>query len=383
MKTASWTTPLMTVLLVTCYTLPGKTQPHNSSTPIGPSAHKWEKAVTQAINYFKITAQEPNGSYSSQTGPAVTALVVTSILKSSNHSSESPFIKQSLSYLMRFARNDGGLYAKDSVHGNYETALSLLAFKTANDKNQFGALVKDAQSYLIDLQWDETEDKDSSNSFFGGAGYGRHERPDLSNTQFLIEALKASGLAEDHPTMQRALVFVSRCQNLESEHNTLPFATQVEDGGFYYTPAAGGTSQAGKTANGGLRSYGSMTYAGLKSMIFAGLTREDPRVQAAYEWICNHYTIKENPGMGYAGLYYYYHTFAKALNTLNIDFVEDDDGLMHDWRKDLANELFIQQRADGSWINRDNKRWYEGDPNLVTAYGLLALSYCKPKTTSP
>jgi squalene-hopene/tetraprenyl-beta-curcumene cyclase len=24
-------------------------------------------------------------------------------------------------------------------------------------------------------------------------------------------------------------------------------------------------------------------------------------------------------------------------------------------------------------------RWYEGNPNLSTAYALLALSYCEPK----
>ena len=30
------------------------------------------------------------------------------------------------------------------------------------------------------------------------------------------------------------------------------------------------------------------------------------------------------------------------------------------------------------WIN-GNARWLEGDPNLVTGYGLLAISYCRPK----
>jgi squalene-hopene/tetraprenyl-beta-curcumene cyclase len=34
------------------------------------------------------------------------------------------------------------------------------------------------------------------------------------------------------------------------------------------------------------------------------------------------------------------------------------------------------QQDDGSWINA-NARWLENDPNLVTAYSLLALSYCR------
>ena len=47
--------------------------------------------------------------------------------------------------------------------------------------------------------------------------------------------------------MQRALVFVSRCQNLETVHNKFKFAALNPDGGFYYTIAAGGSSQAGLT----------------------------------------------------------------------------------------------------------------------------------------
>ena len=40
-------------------------------------------------------------------------------------------------------------------------------------------------------------------------------------------------------------------------------------------------------------------------------------------------------------------------------------------------ELAKRQRPDGSWVNTD-PRWLEGEPSLVTGYGLLALSYCKP-----
>ena len=79
---------------------------------------------------------------------------------------------------------------------------------------------------------------------------------------------------------------------------------------------------AGKTPDGGLRSYGSMTYAGLKSMIYAGVGPDDPRVKAAFKWAQKHYDLKTNPGMGTAGLYYYYHTFAKALDAMGVDRVE-------------------------------------------------------------
>ncbi|MBI3468457.1 MAG: hypothetical protein HY000_36105 [Planctomycetes bacterium] len=101
-------------------------------------------------------------------------------------------------------------------------------------------------------------------------------------------------------------------------------------------------------------------------------------MKAAFQWIQRHYTVESNPGMGNEGLFYYYHTFAKALDALKLDAIEDADGTQHDWRRELAEELFRRQRKDGSWIN-ESKRWYGGDPNLVTAYALLALSYCKAK----
>jgi squalene-hopene/tetraprenyl-beta-curcumene cyclase len=121
-----------------------------------------------------------------------------------------------------------------------------------------------------------------------------------------------------------------------------------------------------------------MTYAGLKSMIYAGVGPEDPRVKAAFSWIQKHYDVRSNPAMGDAGLYYYYHTFAKALDAMKLDHVEDAQGVKHDWRSELAAELVRQQRPDGSWINKNN-RWMEGEPILVTGYALLTLSYCHPK----
>ncbi len=174
---------------------------------------------------------------------------------------------------------------------------------------------QEAEAFVKGLQWDdERRERQARASTTAAPATAAQKRPDLSNTSFLLDALQVGRRGPDDEAVQKALVFVSRCQNLETEYNTTPFAAKNPDGGFYYTPAAGGASMAGKTANGGLRSYGSMTYAGLKSMIYAGLGPDDPRVKAAIEWIAEHYTLDENPGMGAAGLYYYYQTFAKALD---------------------------------------------------------------------
>jgi squalene-hopene/tetraprenyl-beta-curcumene cyclase len=101
-------------------------------------------------------------------------------------------------------------------------------------------------------------------------------------------------------------------------------------------------------------------------------------MQAAVAWIRKHYDLKSNPGMGEAGLFYYYHTFAKALDALGEDQFEDAKGVKHDWRRELLAELAARQKPDGSWVNANN-RWMEGDPNLATAFALLALTYCQRK----
>ena len=339
-------------------------------------SRQYEQMVSGAIGFLSTKGQASDGSYNAAAGPGVTALVTTAILRSGRTPSD-PLVARSLKYLEGFVGEDGGIHAKESFYKNYETCLAILCFTEANRDGKYDKLLKRADAFVKGAQWDEGESKDPSDTFYGGAGYGGHKRPDLSNTTFLLDALKATGNDENSEAIQKALVFVSRCQNLETEHNTTPHAAKVNDGGFYYTPAAGGSSQAGTTENGGLRSYASMTYAGLKSMIYAGLKEDDPRVKAAVTWIKKNYDLDSNPGMGDAGLYYYYHTFAKALSALGQDIIIDESGAKHDWRQELIAELASRQRKDGSWAN-DNSRWLEGDASLCTAYSLLALSYCKP-----
>ena len=330
--------------------------------------------VERGIAYLSTT-QDDDGSYSSFAGTGVTSLVTTALLRHGRTPAD-PQIARSMSYLQTQVQKDGGVYQKGSRYRNYETCLAMLCFTEANHNGRYDKLLDQAEGFVKDLQWDGGEGHDPSSTSYGGAGYGKHNRPDLSNTSFLIEALKSVGTDPDDPAMQRALAFVSRCQNLETTHNDTKFAAKNPDGGFYYTAAAGGSSQAGETAGGGLRSYGSMTYAGLKSMIYAGVSPEDPRVKSAFQWVQKHYSIQKNPGLGGNGLYYYFHTFAKTLDAIGEETIVDATGTKHLWRQELIDELARRQQPDGSWLNT-NERWLESDPNLVTGYVLLTLSYCR------
>src|SRR5690606_7086658 len=106
---------------------------------------------------------------------------------------------------------------------------------------------------------------------------------------------------------QRAMVFVSRCQAVEG--NDLLDGKAELDGGFIYTtsvdrdhvgvpqsmanPEQVDEAKQGRPVS-GLRSYGSMTYAGFKSYVYAQLDRDDPRVVAAHDWIRRNYTLDRN-----------------------------------------------------------------------------------------
>ena len=342
--------------------------------PATAGAQSIDEMRQKALQFLEVT-QSGDGSWTNSDAVGITGLVTTSLLMSGKPVDD-PLVKKGLDFLVSKQQSTGGIHTVVSRHQNYETCIAILALSEANKDGRFTEVIKKAELFLRGLQWDEGEGIETSDGAYGGGGYDSKQRPDMSNTQFLIEALQKAGVAKDDPAMQKALVFVSRAQNLESAHNQLPFAGKVNDGGFIYTPAKGGESKAGTTENGGHQSYGSITYAGLKSMIYAGLDKDDQRVKAATMWLKKHYTLEENPNMGAQGLFYYYQTMAKTLSVLGEQELEDDKGVKHAWKKDLAAKLASLQQENGSWVNEAD-RWYEGDPNLVTAYSLIALSYCQ------
>ena len=344
---------------------------------LGPDPKAYASMVERGIEYLKVNGQAQDGSFSSQMGSGITALATTALLRN-GRTPKDPVVAAALQYLKSQIQPGGGIHKQRSRLANYETCVGILCFTAANADGRYDKIIKNAEARVRGLQWDKGKGKHESDFSYGGVGYGEKSRPDLSNTGFLIDALKACGAGENDEAIQKSLVFVSRCQNLETSHNTTPFAAKVNDGGFYYTCVLGRQDESRQTPEGGLRSYGAMSYTGLRSLIYAGLTKDDPRLKAAVEWIRKHYDVTAHPGMGNAGLYYYYHTLAKAMDALDVDYFEDAQGVRHDWRKELAQELARRQRDDGSWVN-DNRRWFETDPNLVTAYALLTLSYCRPE----
>lgn len=339
---------------------------------------KAQASVAKALKYLAAGQGEDGGWEAfGRSHPAITALVVKCLMQDEHYGPNHPIAKRGLDFVLRFVQPDGGVYVPGEGMRNYHTSVALLALSAQKDAAH-AATIKNAQRFLKRLQWDAGEGHETSSTFYGGQGYGKHKRPDLSNTQLMLEALHQSGLPADDPVYRKALVFVSRCQML-GRSNDQTFADESVDGGFVYTPVGGGESKAGTEVVAGrprLRSYGSMTYAGFKSLLYANVDRNDARVQGAIAWIRRHYTLGHNPNMpetkSKQGLYYYYHVFARAMYAWGEKSIRDVDGISHNWRGELAEKLMSLQRPDGSWVNEED-RWFESNPHLVTAYAVLAI----------
>ncbi len=349
-----------------------------------PVAAQWDQTVDKAIAYLKAH-QADDGSWSGKQNIGVTGIVLTGMLETGKVGPKDPAVEKGLKYVESLINPKEGAIAGNDPHlKNYVTCVNVLALTSAN-RDSYKAVVADAVKFLKELQWDEGEGKSPKDDFYGGAGYDSSSRPDLSNTQFFLDALTAAGVPQDDPAYKKAMIFVSRCQNLKSEdNNDQPWAGKINDGSFIYSAANGGQTKVKDDANpaDGLPGYGSMTYAGIKSLIYCGVSKDDPRVKKAYEWIQKNYTVDVNPGMPEPraewGLYYYYHTMAKCLDVLGVDEVTDAKGQKHDWRADITAAIAKRQHDDGSFANASD-HWMEGDPDLVTGYALMALSHCKPK----
>jgi squalene-hopene/tetraprenyl-beta-curcumene cyclase len=350
---------------------------HPVAAQSGPDPKELQAVVDKAYDFLK-SRQKADGSFEpGQGGPGPTAIIAAALIRLGKPVDD-PVVAKALAFLEKSVQKDGGVYNR--FLANYTTAIAITTFKEANTGGKYDTIIANASKFLKSLQFGGSADDQP----FGGFGYeapGKpRSRPDTSNTHFTIEALIAAGVPKDDPAIKNALLFLSRCQNLPGEANKLDYskkATEDDKGGFVYNPADAANDKSDKrTPEGGLRSEGGMTYAGLKSFLYAGVGKDDPRVKAAVDWIRKHYTLEENPGQKDAGLFYYYHVFAKAMAALGEDSFADAKGTKHDWRKELFDTLKSKQAADGSWANK-NGQFLENTPELATAFALLSLSYTK------
>jgi len=350
-------------------------------------------AIERGLGFLR-QAQNSNGWWSTPDQPAVTALVLTAF----NLDPKRPFppqgrtseMNRAYDYLLSCAQPDGSI--QRSGLANYNTSLSLVALSSALDPNFLPVIIA-ARRYIAGTQVDMGAKGTNDTPFDGGVGYGsKYLHSDMNNTLVALEAMRLSEavLPRDVPNLQtqhadlnwEAVVhFVQSCQNLPSHNPGEGVSSDPKDlGGFFYYPGhsmAGGITNA-ETGRVALRSYGSMSYGGLLSFIFAKLDQNDPRVVAVRGWLRANYTIEENPAMGQQGYFYYLHLMTKALTAAGIDQLKLNDGKSVAWHDEVAARLLSLQREDGSWVNPE-PRWWEADPVLVTSYAVLTLEMIHAK----
>ena len=341
-----------------------------------------ERSLDKGLSWLHGEQNATDGYWGSSQYPALTALVLRATLGHPSVKETKKYREQitaGFKFLRTKVQSDGGIYGKGLA--SYNTSISLMAFLQQNDPID-KSIIQSARRFLVNQQSDFDEKGKRDSVFDGGVGYGSTwAHSDMSNTHLAMEALyyakktiksKEGGMLD--LDWDSAIQFVSRCQNLPESNDQAWVSSYSDDrGGFVYFP---GNSMAGERLDSrgrtSLRSYGSMSYAGLLSFIYAEMSPSDKRLVEVRKWLSKNYTIEENPGMGMQGLYYYYHTMAKALSLSGVDEVLDGDGNPVDWREELSIRLFDQQKENGFWINQSG-RWWEKDPILVSCYAMLAL----------
>jgi squalene-hopene/tetraprenyl-beta-curcumene cyclase len=340
------------------------------------------KLIDSGVKYL-LTQKDAKGGWSmgqDANRPAITAMVLKVLLQHPDYNASSPVVVQGFKALMTYRKSDGGFYEPKMGLPNYTTSIAIMAMVAANNP-KFKPDIDNAVKFLRTQQirpGDSTpkgEKVKKGEGFDGGVSYGKHGRPDGSNQQMWIQAMSDAGVKSDDPDMKRASAFMLRLQNRKESNSADYIQEGPNDGGFIY---ALGESKGGPWRNGrGLRSYGSLTYAGFKSMLHAGMARNDPRVKAAFKWIQRYWRLDSNPNLpklqSQQGLYYYYQVFAKGLRMWGQTEITDIKGVKHNWRHELIDALGKRIAKDGSWTNKASERWNEGNPVLATCFATLAL----------
>lgn len=400
MKLPRFSTSLLSSFAISAFALsafasptpPSPTSLTNTPTPLSLEQRAYA-AIAKGANWL-IECQSDNGAWSNPTFPALSAMPAWAL--SAAGVNQTP-VKKATEFIRSCAQPDGGIYVvvpgrRGGALGTYNTAICMTALHYA-DNLASTKIIQKAREYVASTQ---LEGDDSVNSSAGGFGYEKNSPggyADLNNSAWAISAMRITQDVEDlRPDNEKrvdidwdaALAFVEKMQVKPNDPNTSP-----EDiGGFLYkrengtppTPPSNGTSPQKTTLSSGkrppLRSYGSITYSGLEAMIFAQVSRSDPRVVSAIDYARRHWTVDENPGMGQQGIYYYYTIMARALSLLDINELPaiDQTSPSIRWRDELIEKVLSLQKANGSWSNANNRFW-ENDPVLSTSYAMLTLEY--------
>ncbi len=363
-----------------------------------------ERAMHRGLDWL-AELQRDTGAWSNTNFPALTALPLTAMVRSGREDLV-PNMQRATDFLLSNVKTSGpdkgAIYQQvDGRRGgglsNYNTALALIALHKVQQSPLFEEgsitnlvpMILDARAFLASSQYL------GESVHFGGMGYDpptERSYADLSNAYLGFEAIRITEDVEElRPggttvdlNWTAATRFIERIQNLP-DVNDQPWATDhpEEVGGFTYRADVARDDFGTFTDEDGIerhRSALTMSYAGLASYLYAGVSREDERVQAAVNWIQNNWQTdvsNRNPELAgtaseMGGYFYYLMVLTRTLDLYGADTLTLADGSEINWRQELMATIISNQKDDGSWVNEYGRYW-EADPVLSTSYALLAL----------
>jgi hypothetical protein len=334
--------------------------------------------LTRAANYL-WHQQSTDGGWHSKTygllrsGQALTPFVLDALLQVPETDYQPPRerVDRAVAFIRHNTRSDGAMgMAEPGIpdYPNYATALAVSALSRVKGEGWEKEVAR-MVGYLRSQQFTEQNGWHLRDPVYGAWGMGGEKRTppetghvDLSMTRYVVEALRAAGVAASDPALAAVRVFVERCQNFN------PGQPNDTDGGFFFSTTEFDTNKAGQEGN-RFRSYGTTTADGILALLATGSAPDDPRLAAAGRWLVSRHKDMNVPGFkGEAyrrwprGLAFYYAAAsAQAFRALQAD---PGTGVIEDLKR--------IQRPDGSWANPENLV-KEDDPLIATAFGIRAL----------
>lgn len=313
-----------------------------------------ERAIREGVRFLK-SKQAADGTWNNQgfdQHPTGMTGLVTLALLTAGEDPKSPTVQKALDYLRSFS--------PDQLNSTYAVSLQTMALAAGEPDN-------DRLRLMANVRWlEDAQIKPADRVSWPGTWTytgKKTSQGDGSNTQYALLGLNAA--SEVGIPVKPEVWKLSRDYWIEA---------QRQSGGWAYTAASSSES-------------GSMTCAGISSLIITGLRRYqgseqirgdqiegcgtggfDRRVQKGIDWMASRFTVNVNPGES-SGIWKYYYLYGveRAGRLSGVRYFGQND-----WYREGARELVAEQdRLQGFWRGADN---IERDPLIATSFSLLFLA---------
>jgi len=309
-----------------------------------------ERAIREGVRFLKAH-QRPDGSWPEVEGRAHsgTTSLITLALLTAGESPASPTIVKALEFLRHFGPED--------LKSTYAISLQTMVYAAAEPRRDLVRIVANvkwlehSQLKFADRQQWPGSWTYSDQKFQGG---------DNSNTQYALLGLNAAseaGVSIDPQVWAVSRLYFERFQN--------------RDGGWSYR-------------SGQNQSTGSMTCAGLSSLIITGARRFqsqefleghvihncgkgglDPGISRGIDWLSSHFQVAQNFGNGAIWKHYYLYALERAGRLCGIRYFG-----RFDWYRLGAEELVrTQNKLGGFWLG-----FAQENDVVATSFALLFLA---------